>query len=297
MRKIIYFLVFALLLSVQGYCKSPSGAIVNVKHYGATGDGRTNDTKAIQAAINAVTTGGIVLVPAGTYMVDVTRGNFLTLKSNMTFKMEKGATLKAIPCNSGNSFIICVWELSNVKILGGTLIGERNGHVGTTGEWGMGIGVYGSNDILIEDTTCRDCWGDGFEVGANNGTTGKKVPSRNITLSSVVGDNNRRQGLSVTSADGVVIKHSIFKNTHGTLPYSGIDVEPDKGETVVNLQILNTQCFNNAGYGICVCSINAPIDNVRIDGCTEYENGIDKIGLTDKSPATHVTITNNRAAK
>lgn len=44
---------------------------VNVKtHYGATGDGSTDDTTAVQAAITALdSTGGIVYFPAGTYKV------------------------------------------------------------------------------------------------------------------------------------------------------------------------------------------------------------------------------------
>lgn len=47
---------------------------VNVKQYGATGNGTTDDTAAIQAAINtaATTPGSIVFFPAGTYIVSST---------------------------------------------------------------------------------------------------------------------------------------------------------------------------------------------------------------------------------
>ena len=46
------------------------GAVVNVKDFGATGDGTTNDTVAIQAAIDSLAaTGGTVFFPTGTYRI------------------------------------------------------------------------------------------------------------------------------------------------------------------------------------------------------------------------------------
>ena len=50
----------------------------------------------------------------------------------------------------------------------------------------------------------------------------------------------------LVSADGVVVKNSIFKNTNGTCALmAGIDIEPDAGQSVNNVQILNSQFFNN----------------------------------------------------
>lgn len=46
-----------------------NGAQVNVLDYGAVGDGTTNDTAAIQAALNSLTAGGTVWFPQGTYLV------------------------------------------------------------------------------------------------------------------------------------------------------------------------------------------------------------------------------------
>jgi len=43
--------------------------VANVKNFGAAGNGSTDDTAAIQSAINSLTNGGTVFFPAGTYKV------------------------------------------------------------------------------------------------------------------------------------------------------------------------------------------------------------------------------------
>ena len=69
--------------------------IHSVLDFGARGDGVVNDTHAIQNAIDAcVQAGGgrVVLPPGKTYL-----SGTLTLKSNVTFEIQNGATLKASP--------------------------------------------------------------------------------------------------------------------------------------------------------------------------------------------------------
>ena len=50
---------------------SLAGEIVNVKEFGAVGDGIIDDTAAIQAAFNAVPDGGMLYLPAGCYRTTV----------------------------------------------------------------------------------------------------------------------------------------------------------------------------------------------------------------------------------
>ncbi len=61
---------------------------LNVKRFGAIGDGVSDDTNFVQATINACPKNGTVRIPHGTYLVRP-----IFLKSNITIKLEKGATL------------------------------------------------------------------------------------------------------------------------------------------------------------------------------------------------------------
>lgn len=64
---------------------------LNVRRFGAKGDGKNDDTPALQAAILCCPAGGRVLVPAGTY-----RTGPLFLKSHMTLELQKDATLALV---------------------------------------------------------------------------------------------------------------------------------------------------------------------------------------------------------
>ncbi len=90
--------MLSLLLVIPFLCLSPAigwaagSKVFNVREFGATGDGRTLDTKAIQQALDACGTdgGGTVLFPAGTYLSQP-----LTLRTKTTVMLEAGATLLA----------------------------------------------------------------------------------------------------------------------------------------------------------------------------------------------------------
>ncbi len=81
---------------VVGRCwlaATPSAAqqTFNVRDAGAVGDGKALDTKALQQSLDACgQAGGVVLLPAGTYLSEP-----LTIRTRTTLRLEKGATLLA----------------------------------------------------------------------------------------------------------------------------------------------------------------------------------------------------------
>ena len=65
--------------------------VFNVREYGAVGDGQTLDTDAVQKAFDECgKAGGVVLMPAGTYLCKP-----LVIRTNTTLRLEKDAVLKA----------------------------------------------------------------------------------------------------------------------------------------------------------------------------------------------------------
>jgi polygalacturonase len=71
---------------------APAGPIFNVRTFGAVGDGRAVDTKAINAAIDAAAAagGGTVVLPAGTFLSFTIR-----LRSNVDLVLSRGCILQA----------------------------------------------------------------------------------------------------------------------------------------------------------------------------------------------------------
>ena len=84
----------------------PGGPVLNVMEFGALGNGTTDDTVAIQAAIAACPVGGIVHFPVGKYRV--TDSINLGAKS-LTLKGDGWSVVSAAPFANG------VWTLSNIS--------------------------------------------------------------------------------------------------------------------------------------------------------------------------------------
>jgi hypothetical protein len=92
MRKyVVVVAALAVTAAVIGVPTLAHAATFNVRDYGAKGDGSTNDTPAIQAAINAASNagGGTVEFPSGNYKSK----NTIHLKSRITMQLDSGATI------------------------------------------------------------------------------------------------------------------------------------------------------------------------------------------------------------
>jgi hypothetical protein len=86
-----------LLARLGGGSFNVTDLVYNVKSYGATGNGTTDDTAAIQAAITAASAGGIVWFPPGTYQI----GSTITVTTPGTTLAGAGPIASTVRATAG----------------------------------------------------------------------------------------------------------------------------------------------------------------------------------------------------
>lgn len=216
---------------------------------------------------------------------NVAQNGTINVKSGVCFDLNE-STIKTIPNNSKNYNIIFIGDADNVTICNGIIEGDVKTHKGTSGEWGYGIAVQGCINFTIKDIICRNCWGDGINI-----TKSKNRNSKNGLLERCVCDSNRRQGMSVESIAGLLVKNCIFKNTgviKATAPTSGVDLEPGwNTELVSDVEFINCTFNNNKSKGLFIYDTglmhddwNNLISNVRVINCDLHSNGDTDLQLT-----------------
>jgi parallel beta-helix repeat protein len=227
---------------------------INVKKW-AKGDGVTDDTQSFIDAIAYAQSKNIfkLRVPDGTYIIDPVGtdsgdGGRIRIPSNFEIVFSPNAILKSKVVSSGYYAVLAVKNVSNVTIRGGTIIGDRSTTNKASGNNGFGIHIISSTNVKVYDTSVKDCWGDGIKIG----TLGTDItPNQDIVVAYCTADNNRRNGIAVTCAKNVLIHRCISKNTNGTLPESGIDIEASaSNQPVENVTVSNCTITDNNGFGI-----------------------------------------------
>ncbi len=186
--------------------------IFPVTRFGAKGDGKTLDTGAINAAIDAASRagGGVVLLPAGSYL-----SYSIHLKSNVTLQVATGAIIVAAPGpepgeqgrydpaepnapweayqdfghNHWHNSLIWGEGLENIAIIGGGLIWGK----GLSRGWGVGPKAEqaGAGNKAIALKNCRNVLLRDFSIlhGGHFGILATGVD--NFTIDNLTIDTNR----------------------------------------------------------------------------------------------------------
>jgi hypothetical protein len=264
--------------------------IVNVRNFGAVGDGVTNDTAAFKAAITALPAdGGTVRIPKGDYLL--TPGLTSWLRSNLRLYADQDAYLHTAPNDDPKAYLLYAQDMHDIVFQNIRLRGDRMKHIyvkfpprtvtnadGTTStvpnaldthEWGHGVAIRGAS-AAISFINCdfQFCTGDGASVAGND-----------IFIYGLRSQYNRRQGLTVGGATNVKVYNcdlldtGDFETNLGTNPKGGIDIEPDSPRDARNIHVYGCRILRNrVGIEIYANTVKVGTDGVEITEILIEEN-------------------------
>lgn len=196
----------------------------------------------------------------------------LTLKSNSKIIFNKYSKLIMAPNNQTNYGVLNLIKINNVKIYYANIEGDKHKHLSDKGEWGMGINILGSQNISIQNALITSCWGDGIYMDMY-----ENVHPKSISIYKTQLNDNRRNGMSVISADGLKVNYLLSSNTKGTLPESGIDIEPDNNQRVLkNIDLNHITTYKNGRDGILIALealVGEQTKNVLITISNHFDDG------------------------
>jgi len=222
-----------------------------------------DSTAAIQGAINSGA--NKVIIP---YMGRQWVVRPIKLASNQEVFFEPGVVIVAKKGSFKGEYdcLFTAFEATNLTLKGyGAILrmqkNDYKSQVYTKSEYRHGLIFLGCKDVNVLGLKIESSGGDGIYIGATRDK--RLVPCRNVLIKDCVCDDNYRQGISVTSADTVLIENCLLSNTRGALPEAGIDLEVhNKEDVLANIVVSNCISENNSGSGF-IASISSLSEKSR----------------------------------
>jgi polygalacturonase len=253
--------------------------VLNVREFGAAGDGKTKDTSAIQQAIDrcGVLGGGEVLVPAGEYLTGA-----IALRSNTVLRLEKDAAILGSPDFADYPISQVRWEGKWIPGRVGLIYAIDASRIGIVGP-GRIVGnpaVGGRpnqqdplrHPALIEPIRCRDIRLEGFSTSHRlmwsiHPTNSENITIKDLTIRSTGGNGDgididscrhvRIEGCDIATGDDCIS----IKSGRGSEAYALMQTSED---------ILITNCTMADSIFACIgigSETSGGIRNVRIEHC------------------------------
>ncbi|MEG5263024.1 putative Ig domain-containing protein [Pseudomonas sp. JDS28PS106] len=295
--------------------------IFNIKDFGAKGDGVTDDTAAIQQAIDAAAAagGGQVYVPPGTWIVsggEEPSDGCLMLKSNV-YMYGDGMGVSNIKVADGSDTKITGiirsaygeethdFGLSNL-----TLDGNRDNTTGKIDGWFNGYipGQEGyDSNVTLDGVEIKDCSGYGFDpheqtvnmviknsVSHGNGLDGFVADflSDSIFENNIAYDNDRHGFNVVTSTHDFTLSNNVAYGNGG----GGIVVQrgSENIPSPANITITGGEVYGNGAEGVLVKLSS----DVTVSGVGIHDNGSAGVRIYGSSQVDVIgnTLSNNGTA-
>ncbi len=229
--------------------------------------GNTDYTDFIQKAVNENTK---IIFPNYPVLIS---DQGISLKSNQYILFQPNSKLILKGSKKGGYEMIKINNIANVKAYFLNIEGDKYIHLSNQGEWGHGVSIKSSSNIMLYKPMISKCWGDGIYIGQETA-----VP-QNITIDGGLINDNRRNGISVISGIDITLKNITISNTKGHNPQSGIDIEPNSSKNrLTNIVLNNITTKNNAVHGIIISTGNLngstqPI-SININNHKDYNSAI-----------------------
>jgi len=229
-----------------------SSGTVNVRDYGAFGDGQHDDAAAFRNALTALgSSGGVLYVPAGTYILKPSgiypRGGLdLRFRSNITVRGDglDRTTLRMAPGsyeNQGATHLVYIKKSSQITIRDLTLDGNRQNSI-FSDEQNHCVEVWSSTTVRLDKVLIQNCRGDGVRL---MGLADPGDPwTDSVWIENSRFQDNGRSGIAVQRAvRNLYIRH----NTFDRIRAQSIDIEPTGAQSPTDIFIENNVIRHNGG--------------------------------------------------
>jgi polygalacturonase len=282
-----------------------------VREFGATGDGHSKDTAAVQKALDTCVSagGGTVVVPAGNYLI-----GSIVLGSNTTLKLEARANLSGSPDIDDYPLVRVRWEGEFTQGHRALISSEKADHVtiaGTGSIFGPPISVSSlrrpRGPVLIELANGTNVVLEGFtteyqQLWSIHPLFCQNLHIRNLTIRSV---NFNGDGIDVDSCQDVLIEHcNIDTGDDAIALKSGRGMEAVRaGRPTENVVIKNCTLYSSIFAGLGIGSeMSGGIRNVHVEDCliSGRQNGISiksregRGGFIENITGDNITLNNAR---
>ncbi|WP_213805941.1 glycoside hydrolase family 28 protein [Granulicella sp. dw_53] len=242
---------------------APAKVVLNVREYGALGDGVVKDTVAIQQTIDRcwVFGGGEVVIPAGSYLTGA-----IALRSNVLLRLEKDAVIIGSAEFADYPVMQVRWEGKWIQGHVGLIYALDAEHTGIVGPGKiMGNHALGGrpnvtnplrHPALIEPMGCRDLRFEEFST-----------------------DYYRMWSLHLTYCEDVVVRNLTIRSTGGN--GDGIDVDSCKRVRIDGCDIATgDDCISvKSGRGSEAYRLLKTSEDVHISNCTFADSIFACIGI------------------
>lgn len=247
-----------------------SDLFINVKDYGAKGNGVTDDASDIQYAIDKLkASGGIIYFPHGTYLIK----SSLYFYSNQTLLFESGAVLLQGASINNLLRTFCDSSITGYNGVHDSMVYGATFDGGTYTTNNTLVATVHSKNLVFENCTFRNAYGQWHNLEINSSCNVKVI-------------NCNHEGTRKTSTSAELVQIDVA-NSSGQYPWDNINAD---GTACKYIEILGC-FFHDSDYAPAIGNHNGTPSYISI-----HDNVFDNLVGTDgaiKISASNVDIYNN----